>query len=204
MVWPKFQICVAQNPTLPLLNPNSLWLWYVPPQRTCRSTSHRHPRPKVPQKPPDGSADRGTESPQPKQQRCDQCCEQRGEATNVFKAYLVCCDMSMETWRHGSDPPSQNNEGQPCRGRLPRFLLCIQSRSIQLRSCIYVFVYSKHICIYAYIYTHTYIHPCMHAYITLHYIALHCIALHYITLHTYIQTIYIYINTLISYIYMHA
>ena len=30
---------------------------------------------------------------------------------------------------------------------------------------------------------HTYIHACMHTYITLHYIAFHCIALHYITLH---------------------
>jgi len=125
----------------------------------------------------------------------------------VFKAYLVCCDMSMETWRHGSDPPSQNNEGQPCRGRLPRFLLCIQSRSIQLRSCIYVFVYSKHMYIRIYIYTyiHTSIHACMHACIhTLHYITLHCIALHYITLHyitlhTYIQ--YIYKYTYILYLY---
>ena len=177
MVWPKFQRCVAQNPTLPLLNPNSLWLWYVPPQRTCRSISHRHPRPKVPQKPPDGSADRGTESPQPKQQRCDQCCEQRGEATNVFKAYLVCCDMSMETWRHGSDPPSQNNEGQPCRGRLPRFLLCIQSRSIQLRSCIYVFfIPNMYVYTYKYIYTYNiYIH--IYTYIYIIYIHLYLISI---------------------------
>ena len=201
MVWPKFQICVAQNPTLPLLNPNSLWLWYVPPQRTCRSTSHRHPRPKVPQKPPDGSADRGTESPQPKQQRCDQCCEQRGEATNVFKAYLVCCDMSMETWvRHGSYPPSQNNEGQPCRGRLPRFfLLCIQSRSIQLRSCIYVCFFFPNMYVYKYIYIHTYIYICIYIPIYIHWYIYNI----YIYLYIYIY-IGIYIYNIYTYIYIHS
>ena len=179
MVWPKFQIFVAQNPTLPLLNPNSLWLWYVPPnvrvgQSATAILGPRYPRNHQMAPPiaelsphsPNSSAATSAASKGAKQPMCSK-----------HTWFAAICQ-----WRHGDMGQihhlkimKANLVGVACLV----FLLCIHSRSIQLRSCIYVFfIPNMYVYTYKYIYTYNiYIYSYIYVYIYIIYIHLYLISI---------------------------